>query len=90
MYAPWKDNIFSDNVIMNITNGCGVCARAGMVTLGSNVTIHTSGTSLGKVDDSRDVVPCAPIVFDEAANYIAMTDDAKVTVASVENMSTEC
>lgn len=89
VYAPWKDNIVIDNVTMNITNGCGVCARAGMVTLGSNVTINTSGTVLGKVGDSRVVVPCAPIVFDEAANYPGMTDDSKVTVASVEHMTTE-
>lgn len=89
VYAPWKDNIVIDNVTMNITNGCGVCARAGMITLGSNVTINTSGTVLGKVGDSRVVVPCAPIVFDEAANYPGMTADSKVTVASDENMTTE-
>ena len=89
VYAPWKDNIVIDNVTMNITNGCGVCARAGMVTLGSNVTINTTGTVLGKVGDSRVVVPCAPIVFDEAANYPAMTADSKVKVASVEHMTTE-
>ena len=89
VYAPWKDNIVIENATMNITNGCGVCARAGMVTLGSNVTIKTSGTVLGKVGDSRVVVPCAPIVFDEAANYPAMTADSKVTVASVEHMTTE-
>ena len=89
VYAPWKDNIVIDNVTMNITNGCGVCARAGMITLGSNVTINTTGTVLGKVGDSRVVVPCSPIVFDEAAKYPAMTDDSKVTVASVEHMTTE-
>lgn len=90
VYAPWKDNIVIDNVTMNITNGCGVCARAGMVRLGSNVTIKTTGTALGKVGDSRVVVPCAPIVFDEAANYPAMTADSKVKVASVEHMTTQC
>ena len=90
VYAPWKDNIVIDNVTMNITNGCGVCARAGMVTLGSNVTINTSGTALGKVGDSRVVVPCVPIVFDEAANYPAMNADSKVKVASVEHMTTDC
>ena len=89
VYAPWKDNIVIDNVTMNITKGCGVCARAGMVTLGSNVTINTTGTVLGKVGDSRVVVPCSPIVFDEAANYPAMTADSKVKVASVEHMTTE-
>ena len=89
VYAPWKDNIVIENATMNITNGCGVCARAGMVTLGSNVTIKTTGTVLGKVGDSRVVVPCSPIVFDEAAKYPAMTDDAKVKVASVEHMTTE-
>lgn len=89
VYAPWKDNIVIENATMNITNGCGVCARAGMVTLGSNVTIKTTGTVLGKVGDSRVVVPCSPIVFDEAANYPAMTADSKVTVASVEHMTTE-
>ena len=89
VYAPWKDNIVIDNVTMNITKGCGVCARAGMVTLGSNVTIKTTGTALGKVGDSRVVVPCVPVVFDEAANYPAMTADSKVKVASVEHMTTE-
>lgn len=90
VYAPWKDNVIIDNVTMNITNGCGVCARAGKVTLGSNVIINTTGTSVGKVGDSRVVVPCAPIVFDEAANYPAMTADSKVKVASIEHMTTEC
>ena len=90
VYAPWKDNVIIDNVTMNITNGCGVCARAGKVTLGSNVTINTTGTSVGKVGDARVVVPCVPIVFDEAANYPAMTADSKVKVASVEHMTTEC
>ena len=89
VYAPWKDNIVIDNVTMNITKGCGVCARAGMITLGSNVTINTTGTSVGQVGDSRVVVPCAPIVFDEAAKYPAMTPDSKITVASVEHMTTE-
>ena len=53
----------------NITGGCGILARAGKVNVSGTAVINTTGTATGKVGDSRVVVPCAPIVYDSAANY---------------------
>lgn len=53
----------------NITGGCGILARAGKVSVSGTTVINTTGTATGKVGDSRVVVPCAPIVYDSAANY---------------------
>lgn len=80
VYAPWKDEFNITGGTFNITGGAGVVARAGMVNVSDNVVINCTGNVIGKVGDSRVVVPCSPIVFDSQANYPAMTDASMITV----------
>ena len=79
IYAPYRDTITVEGGIFNITNGAGIVARAGNVTV-SGGEFHVTGNVTGKVGDSRVVVSCKPLVFDSEANYPAMTDDSKITV----------
>ena len=79
IYAPWNDNITVNGGIFNITGGAGIVARAGNVTVKGG-EFHTTGTAVGKVGDSRVVVPCSALVFDSAAKYPALTADSKITV----------
>ncbi len=43
-------------------------------------TFNTTGNAIGKVGDSRVVVPCSALVFDSEAAYPALTNDSKITV----------
>ena len=79
IYAPWNDNITVNGGIFNITGGAGIVARAGNITVNGG-EFHTTGSAVGKVGDSRVVVPCSPLVFDSEANYPALTADSKITV----------
>lgn len=79
IYAPWNDNITVNGGIFNITGGAGIVARAGNVTVKGG-EFRTTGTAVGKVGDSRVVVPCSALVFDSAAKYPALTADSKITV----------
>lgn len=79
IYAPWNDNITVNDGIFNITGGAGIVARAGNVTVKGG-EFRTTGSAVGKVGDSRIVVPCSPLVFDSEANYPALTADSKITV----------
>ena len=79
IYAPWNDNITVNGGIFNITGGAGIVARAGNVIVKGG-EFHTTGTAVGKVGDSRVVVPCSALVFDSAAKYPALTADSKITV----------
>ena len=59
---------------MNITNGCGILMRAGQLNMtdGTITCVDNTGVAggfVGKVGDSRVVVPCAAVVFDDKANY---------------------
>ena len=81
VYAPNNDVWNITGGIFHITNGAGVVARAGTVNLGGSVELHTTGTGLGKVGDSRVVVPHAPVVFDSAANYPALTEASVLSVS---------
>lgn len=81
IYAPWKDVITVNCGTFNITGGCGICARAGSVTVNGG-EFNCSGTATGKVGDSRVVVPCSAIVYDSQANYPAMTSESEVVVPS--------
>lgn len=85
-----NDDVFNINGgTFNITNGPGVLARAGQVNIGKDVKITTSGTAVGKVGDSRVVVPCSAIVFDEyGSGYPGLTDAAKITVNSSAKLVT--
>lgn len=83
VYCPSFDEIEIDGATFNITDGCCVLARAGKVSV-KNTTINMIYTDKalesGKVGDSRVVVPCVPFVFDEAANYPMLGDDARITI----------
>ena len=81
IYAPWKDNINVTGGTFNITGGAGIVARAGNVTV-TNAVFNTTGNAIGKVGDSRVVVPCSAIVFDSQANYPAMDQDSIIHVVS--------
>ena len=80
IYAPWKDEITVNDGTFNITGGAGIVARAGQVTVNGG-EFNTTGNAIGKVGDSRVVVPCAAIVFDSEAGYPGMTDASKITVS---------
>ena len=69
VYIANDDTLVVNGGTFNITGGCGILARAGKVSVSGTTVINTTGTATGKVGDSRVVVPCAPIVYDSAANY---------------------
>lgn len=79
IYAPWQDNITVNGGTFNITNGAGIVARAGNVTV-TDGEFNTTGNTTGRVGDSRVVVPCSALVFDSGANYPALTDSSKLTI----------
>ena len=68
IYLPNNDTLVMDGGEINVTGGCGILARAGQVSV-TGGTITTTGNTVGKVGDSRVVVPCSAIVFDTDANY---------------------
>ena len=80
IYAPWNDNVTVSGGTFNITNGAGIVARAGTVKV-TGGTFNCTGTAEGYVGDSKNKVPCAALVFDEAANYPALTEDSKILVS---------
>lgn len=80
IYAPWNDIVTVKGGTFNITNGAGIVARAGNVTV-SNGTFNCTGSVSGWVGDNKNQLPCAALVFDAAANYPAKTDDSKITVS---------
>ena len=80
IYAPWNDNVTVSGGTFNITNGAGIVARAGTVKV-TGGTFNCTGTAEGWVGDSKNKVPCAALVFDEAANYPALTADSKILVS---------
>ena len=82
IYAPNNDTWTINGGEFNITNGCGICARAGQanVTIGSDVVFTTSGTVNGWVGDSKSTVPCAAVVFDTRANYPGLDGEAAIYI----------
>lgn len=80
IYAPWKDQIKVSGGTFNITGGAGIVARAGTVTV-TGGEFKTTGNVTGMVGDSRNVVPCAALVFDSAANYPGMIETSKISVS---------
>ena len=79
IYAPNDDTWTINGGTFNITGGAGIVARAGVVTVNDG-TFNCSGNTTGKVGDSRVVVPCSALVFDESANYPGLTDNSKIIV----------
>lgn len=82
IYSPWKDVWTLNGGVFNVTNGCGICARAGHVTIGENVVFNVTSTTAGWVGDKKTSVPCAAIVYDESANYPGQDETSKITVNS--------
>lgn len=80
IYAPWNDNVTVSGGTFNITNGAGIVARAGTVKV-TGGTFNCTGTAEGYVGDSKNKVPCAALVFDEAASYPALMPDSKILVS---------
>lgn len=50
----------------NITNGCGICARAGQVTVADEATfnLNVTGSITGKVGDKNVAIPCVDMYID--------------------------
>ncbi len=50
----------------NIENGCGICARAGQVTVDDAATFNLTGTGsiTGKVGDKNVAIPCVAMYID--------------------------
>lgn len=48
----------------NITNGCGICARAGQVTVADEATFNVTGSITGKVGDKNVAIPCVDMYID--------------------------
>ena len=71
IYVANNDTVVVNGGTFNITNGCGILARSGNTTVGAEVVINVTGDStLGKVGDSKVVVPTGEeLVLDLAANY---------------------
>ena len=81
IYAPWNDNVSVSGGTFNITNGAGIVARAGTVKVTGGTFNCGDGTAKGWVGDSKNMVPCAALVFDKAANYPALTDSSQILVS---------
>lgn len=83
IYNPNYDEIEINGATFNVTDGCCICSRAGKVTI-KNSVINLKYTDkvleTGKVGDSRVVIPCVPFVFDEAAAYPGLKDDAQIVI----------
>lgn len=92
VYVPCDGEVRINGGTFNITNGCGVCSRAGKTYVGSGVTFNIvdnnpEGTVPGKVGDSRVVVPCAAFVFDGEAKYPSLSDDDMITVSNAATVN---
>ena len=74
IYMPNSGEVHVSGGIINVEKGCGILMRAGMLEMtGGTITCTDNsgveGGFVGKVGDSRVVVPCAAIVMDDKANY---------------------
>lgn len=68
------------NTTINVTGGCGILARAGDISVLADTVITTTGTAVGKVGDSRVVVPCSAIVYDTDAAYPGYSSTSELAV----------
>lgn len=69
IYQPQDGTLTINGGTFNVTNGVGVLVRAGNVEINDGVTINTTGTTAGRVGDSRVLAQCSAIYVDGAANY---------------------
>lgn len=74
IYMPNSGEVNVNGGIINVDKGCGILMRAGKLNMNAG-EIHcvdnsgVEGGFVGKVGDSRVVVPCAAIVMDDKAAY---------------------
>ena len=74
IYMPNSGEVNVTGGTINVEKGCGILMRAGMLNM-TGGEIHctdpsgVAGGFVGKVGDSRVVVPCAALVMDDKANY---------------------
>ena len=80
IYCPNDDVIVVNGGDFHIENGCGICSRAGKVEV-SGGAFECTGDAVGKVGDSRVVVPCSAIVFDSQAAYPKLKEDSVIGVS---------
>ena len=77
IYMPNSGVLNVTGGTINAENGCGILMRAGKLNMtGGSINAVDNKTAAGEpstfkgmVGDSRVVVPCAAIVYDDAANY---------------------
>ena len=103
IYAANDDNItVGPNVKINVVNGCGICQRAGQLTVKSGAEIFVRTTKgedfTGKVGDAAGLMTQSGIIYDERANYpgkpgmkLVVEDGVKITGVkhSIEILSNE-
>jgi hypothetical protein len=83
IYAPNDDTWNISGGTFNVTNGVGICQRAGTVKVTGGTFNVTGDGTLGKVGDSKVVVPSGTaVVYDSKANYPEQKDTAKTTVTA--------
>lgn len=74
IYMPNSGELNVTGGVINVEKGCGILMRAGQLNMTAG-EIHCADNSgveggfVGKVGDSRVVVPCAAIVMDDKAAY---------------------
>ena len=75
IYAPNHGAVTVTGGTIYADGGVGILVRAGTLEVW-DVRIEATGNAdtIGMVGDSRVVVPCAAIVFDEEANYPGMSE----------------
>lgn len=71
----------------NITNGCGICARAGQVTVAKEATFNVSGSITGKVGDKNVAIPCVAMYIDYSEPPYPGYDEKDFLKAEVNTLS---
>ena len=85
IYHPQKGSLKVTGGTFNIKNGCGILMRGGELDMtGSNASFTFTGDAgeetLGKVGDSRVVVPCGKKIVKDAYSGYYDADNIKITV----------
>jgi len=81
VYMPNSGSFTMNGGKITANGGAGLVARGGVSTINSGEIIATAHPTLevGKVGDSRQVVPCSAIVYDKNSKYPAM-DSLQIVV----------
>ncbi len=68
IYQPQDGTLVMNGGTIYANGGVGILTRNGKVTINGG-TINTTGNVIGKVGDSRVVVGCKAVIFDQSAKY---------------------